>query len=444
MWMFIEIGINLFQAWMMLYFMKQRLHMKNDQRVQEFFCLAGITVFLSLFYLVDLPFLDTFVFAIPILFAIISSKDSWYVCLFWGIVLAVLFLTTVPIVFNLLAAFPEVTYEMLLGKNKMRLIALLVTNGVLFLLIWTTRLLRKNYSKMYWPALITFLLAVVALFLTEEAIYAMQQETTNSDIWYGTLIQAYSGVLLGIFFTVILFHNMSRSMENESRYKMEVDAIEKARRYISELEMMYARMNEMKHDLKHHYQVVENLIEQGKKDEAENYARQTQMELEQAQYRWTGSSAIDVLILTKSMTMRQHKISFRFDPYPLKSLPIPESDFCALLGNVLDNAIEGTIRANPEQSRRMVQLSFSRSRDMLYIFCQNPCDENQIHRTKTEWLSSKKEHSRMETGVGIRSISRIAKEADGRCDFQVNDGLFTVKVVLPYSEKVDADDRVDH
>lgn len=50
----------------------------------------------------------------------------------------------------------------------------------------------------------------------------------------------------------------------------------------------------------------------------------------------------------------------------------------------------------------------------------------------------------METGVGIRSISRIAKEADGRCDFQVNDGLFTVKVVLPYSEKVDADDRVDH
>ena len=204
----------------------------------------------------------------------------------------------------------------------MRLLVLIATNGTLALLIWTTKFLRKNYTMNYWPSLVIFLLSVIALFLTEEAIYALQESSPDITSNYMLYVQAYIGVLLGIFFIVILFHNMSRSMENENRYKMEVASIEKTKRYANELEMLYTRLVEMKHDLKHHYQLIENMVIHDEKDEADIYVRKAQDELEQAQYRWTGSYAIDALILAKSMAMKQHHIEFRFDPYPLSSVPI--------------------------------------------------------------------------------------------------------------------------
>ena len=214
---------------------------------------------------------------------------------------------------------------------------------------------------------------------------------------------------------------------------MEVASIEKTKRYANELEMLYTRLVEMKHDLRHHYQLIENMVIHDEKDEADAYVRKAQDELEQAQYRWTGSYAIDALILAKSMAMKQHHIEFRFDPYPLSSVPIPETDFCTILGNILDNAIEGICRADSlGEERRIIQLSISRSKDMLYLYCTNPCDSNTIFENSDGWISSKPNRKKTSYGVGIRSIQHIVEKADGRSEFKVGNNVFSVKIVLPY------------
>lgn len=438
MWAVIEIGVNLFQAWLMIFFMKHRLHLKDKHLIQEICCITGITIFLSLYYFCTPSFPDTFVFLFPLVFALTSSKDPWYVSMFWGCILAVLFLTTVSIIFNIFVVFPNISFALLMGQTKMRLLVLFVTNGTLFLLIWTTKFLRKKYTMNYWPSLIVFMFSVIVLFLIEETVYSLQESSPDISGNYMLYVQAYIGVLMGVFFIVILFHNMSRSMENENRYKMEIATIEKTRRYTADLEMLYTRLIEMKHDLKHHYQLIENLVSQGKKDEADIYVRQSQEELEQSQYRWTGSYAIDALIFAKYMGMRQNHIRYKFDPYPLSCIPIPETDFCTILGNILDNAIEGICRAgNIKEEERIIQLSISRSKDMLYLYCTNPCDEDSINVNPNGWISSKPVRKQAEYGVGIRSVQHIVEGADGRCDFSVDNNVFSVRVVLPYQNGVD-------
>ena len=439
MWTLIEVGVNIFQAWLMIYFMRHRLHLKDNCLIQVICSIAAITVFLSLYFFSSPPFPDTLVFIFPLIFALTASKDPWYVCMFWSCILAVIFLTTVSIIFNIFAVFPDITFAALMGKTKVHLLVLASTNGTLALLIWVTKFLRKNYTMNYWPSLVVFLFSVVALFLTEETIYSLQQSSPDITGTYMLYVQAYVGVLLGIFFIVILFHNMSKSMENENRYKMEVASIEKTKQYTNELEMLYTRLIEMKHDLKHHYQLIENLVIQGKTDEADTYVRQAQEELEQAQYRWTGSSAIDALILAKSMVMRRHHIEFRFDPYPLSILPIPEPDFCTILGNIIDNAIEGICRTNNiKVEKRVIQLSISRSKDMLYLYCTNPCDSKLVFEDSGGWISSKPDRKKTNYGIGIRSIQHMVKDADGRSEFKVNNCLFSVKIVLPYRDGDDS------
>ena len=432
MWSIVEINANLFQAWLFIWFMKHRLHLKQHHKAQEVVYIAAITGFLSLQSFTELSFPDFVVFLFPLLFAFTCSKDPWYIGALWSCVLAVLVLTEIPLILNIIASVPGITYDMMMEQTSIRIGILVIVNGVLLLLIWLTTFLRKEYSSNHWPTLIAFSLTIISALITEEAVYALQTAVNEQAIHASFFIWAYLGILFVIVLTIILFHLMSRSMENENRFRMEIANIEKAKQSADELEMMYIRLTDMKHDLKHHYETVGSMIVQRQHSEAEAYAKEAQSLLEQAQYKWTGSCAIDALILAKSMTMQKNKIHFHLDPYPLKQLPLPETDFCAMLGNILDNAIEGTCRVECDNNERIVQLSFSRSKDMLYLYCTNPCFETGILRMGDGWISSKKDTRKSEYGIGIRSIQRIVNSANGRVEFRVADGKFTVKVVLPY------------
>ena len=120
--------------------------------------------------------------------------------------------------------------------------------------------------------------------------------------------------------------------------------------------------------------------------------------------------------------------------YSLDRLPISEPDFCALIGNLLDNAIEGAMRVTNAKDSLTVHLSFSRSWDMFYIYCANPCNAHTIRRHKSVWRSSKRPDGADEPhALGISNMERIAREAAGRCVFSVSEGMFMAKIVLPYS-----------
>ncbi len=434
MWLVFEICINFLQAYLVIFFMKRRLHMKESQRIQTLLYIFGIAGFLSLYYFFDPGVSDVFIFVIPFVFGITCSKDPWYICLFWTGVLAVLFLSVASIVFNIFIYFPDSSNQSLLEKSDLRLVVLIVSNSLLSLLVWLTTYLRKEYSKDYWPVMIVFLLTIIVLFLTEESIYALQKNVGEEITNHLNFIWIYLGILSILFLSVALFFIMGRSLDHESQYRMEVQAIEKAKAYTDELEMMYNRLNEVKHDLKHQSQIIKEMTLQGQTENADAYINKVTSELESLQYRWTGSGAVDALILAKSMMMEKNHILFQFDPYPMNALPVAETEFCALLGNILDNAIEGINRIADNAIEKTIKLSVSRSKDMLYLYCVNPCDEKYIAKKRGRWISFKNSRE-AEFGLGIRSIQRIVNNAEGRSDFVVQDGLFTVKVVLPYRNK---------
>ena len=117
MWTLFEIGINLFQAWLLISFMKNRLHLKSKYKIQEIVCIVGIAVWLSIDYFTETGVPDVVVFLFPLFFAFIAAEDSWYINIFWSCVLSVLFLTTVPLIFNAISTFTEISYNMLLEET---------------------------------------------------------------------------------------------------------------------------------------------------------------------------------------------------------------------------------------------------------------------------------------------------------------------------------------
>ena len=194
---------------------------------------------------------------------------------------------------------------------------------------------------------------------------------------------------------------------------------------------MYEDLTERRHDYKHHLQMLEELIGTGGSESAREYIDTMVQEFAGDKLIITGSQTVDALLAAKQHSMSSLGIEFQYTPYPLRDLPISATGFCRIVGNLLDNAIEGVQHLSDTENKR-IHLTFSRSWDMFYIYCENPCDPSTVKKRNGRFVSSKDERGSELHGIGISSIEAIASRAEGRTEFAVEDGMFKVKVVLPY------------
>ena len=174
------------------------------------------------------------------------------------------------------------------------------------------------------------------------------------------------------------------------------------------------------------------MVKNAGNENAEEYLKTYQKELSAESSFSSGSPAVDALLTAKSLTMSKAGISFDCSLYPFDRLPMSSTKFCTMLGNLLDNAIEGVQRL-PDTENRIIHLKFHRPGEMLLILLKNPCNPDTIHLAKGQWLSSKFVRTDGSTHpIGIRTIERIVREAEGRCEFMIENRHFIVKILLPF------------
>lgn len=437
MWTLFEIAVNLFQSFLMLHFLKKRLHLKKRFPLGDLACICVTAALMSInsftFLLSPLAIPDVLFFLIPFIYMVFVVKDRWYVSLFWTSVLMLIFFLTVSLSLHIFTTGLNVSYDEMMQKTGWRILFVFITNCALSALLYAVSKFKKDYSAPYWPVLLLFLGTNAALFIAEESVYRLQmiaEFRLQEDM--PSLFGVYLGLTICLVLIILLYHLMSQSVERENRYQAEAAVIAQSKQYQEELSRIYTNLCHARHDMKQHYQLLQELVASGGNDQAVAYLEECRTTFEQEDLYWTGSTAVDALVLAKSLTMKKQGIIFRYSPYPLEYMPIKEAAFCTILGNLLDNAIEGVLRLPPSEQPYTIQLTFSRSWDMFYIFCTNPCNEATIVRENNRWKSSKTAegipgfHS-----IGIRSIERLTNCAEGRCSFDVSEGKFTAKIVLP-------------
>lgn len=435
MWIAFELLVDAFQAFMMLTFMKNRLHICKRHRYADALCMLSITVFFAIYEFFEIPISDVVVFVIPMIYGLSVADDKWYIVLFWSLVLGVIFMATVSLSLHIFMSIPQISYDDLMNDTAGRLAFVVATNLTLLLILYAASKIKTDISSPAWPALLLFVLMNIALIIVEESVFSLQLKLLSDygNIDKAPFFLAYVGILLCTLFSILLFHMMSKSADRENRYKMEANTMALSRQHIQELERMYADLRVQRHDFKQHFQALEEMVDLGGNREAVSYLADYKAKLSDKELFMTGCIAVDALLAAKYLTMQKEGLAFRYTAYPLNELPIGEVDFCAILGNILDNAIEGSLRISNKADIKPIHLTFSRSWDMFYIFCTNSCNSQTLQKGKAGWVSSKeKDGIHGSHGIGIRNIERIVGDAEGRCSFAAENNVFQVKVVLPF------------
>ena len=102
--------------------------------------------------------------------------------------------------------------------------------------------------------------------------------------------------------------------------------------------------------------------------------------------------------------------------------PMEEYDFFAVLGNLVDNALEAAEKCNGE--RRFVRLQMYEKNEMFFLQLENGY-AIEPKQNKEIFLTSKKENGH---GFGIEIVRESVERKGGRVEFKYEEGKFTTEI----------------
>ena len=140
--------------------------------------------------------------------------------------------------------------------------------------------------------------------------------------------------------------------------------------------------------------------------------------------RFCENRAADSVLGYYCALAKREDIPFRAQLDLPESLPVDEIDMCLVLSNLLENALDASLRTVPD--RRQIRVTaYLHAERLLLIEVENAFD-GEVMEKGGVFRSSKRKGN----GVGIQSVRRIAQKNGGGSTFAYDGSTFTAKVML--------------
>lgn len=244
--------------------------------------------------------------------------------------------------------------------------------------------------------------------------------------------------LLIIFFVNILifriYLKLSQDFElrrKNSVYKQEIEMYSK---HILEKENSMLEYRKMKHDLKNQLIYLLNLIEEKECQKASEFLNRILKgeTFDNIIIAQTDNLAIDAIVNYKYSLARKYGIKFKCKLNVPMRIPYDDTDLCIILGNALDNAIEGCMRSIKAEER-YIDLIVHLDRKNLIILVKNSFDGKILKTKNGHLITTKKDNNNH--GLGIDSIKRTTNKYHGTVIIDTENNCFKLKIVL-YSNDI--------
>ena len=199
--------------------------------------------------------------------------------------------------------------------------------------------------------------------------------------------------------------------------------------YYQSLQQQEIQVRRLRHDLRNHLTVLQGLLEAGDSEKTLDYLRQmSDSKALRRPRRFCDNETANVVLSSKIEDLEQEGILADVAVSLPQDLPVSDTDLCALLGNALDNAIEGSHGA----AEQKVTVRCKADKGLFMLQVRNPvggCVRADLSTTKPD----KTAH-----GFGIPGMREIAERYRGTLEAGVQNGQFELTVCLPITHMPDA------
>ncbi len=233
------------------------------------------------------------------------------------------------------------------------------------------------------------------------------------------------GIAVILFATHIIMLRAIYAMRNELKVKEEMEYSRLNNAYLERslvmIEEKVEQADRARHDARHHDLVIMEYARRGALEELLHYMEEkAETEEMETPVRFCENKTVNSILSAYVQKAKQAGIKMTVDAAVSQDIGIKDIDFTAILGNALENAVHGCIKAG--EAEPFIDVKIQMKNNKLAITVSNACHgevvfENGIPQSE-------------KSGIGVKSMMRSADKYDGQLDFQCVDHVFKVRIVL--------------
>lgn len=189
------------------------------------------------------------------------------------------------------------------------------------------------------------------------------------------------------------------------------------------------RIRRMKHDMKGHTVTLSGLLAAGKTEEAKEYLKNLEIEMEALTGQFCLSPYINAVLSHYFQKLQEMGAEFYSD-IRIGEEALPYMELCQILSNGLENACDELKDLTEGKREAFVRVKYHK--DYLTIRIRNRCRPN-LHVEKGELPDTSKEGG--DHGFGLRTIQEAAERLGGDMLCYTEDGYFVLDVMVRVSSE---------
>ncbi len=223
--------------------------------------------------------------------------------------------------------------------------------------------------------------------------------------------------LLFVFWLIQMVYRKIQCLEKEALEKERLEQqLQQQLKHYEALAELAKQRSILYHDLRHHLQAMQILQTSQKQKETMQYYRQIIEEFnKKGGIMDSHNPVLDAILNEQKRLAEKEGIKCLFDIKIDENLPVRPLDWCAMIGNAMENAIEGC----GHFGQRMIRLVMRQQENILCI-----------RVTNTLSISQKEKNDGKPHGLGQQSIRNTAELYAGTVEIRKGHGEYHLEILL--------------
>jgi len=292
---------------------------------------------------------------------------------------------------------------------------------------------KKRNELSYSPSLIICFIIPLISFLSMIIIFYILIKDTTYVIPDNLLYIVSISYLIINIIVFLLYEKISKEAEKNYDLMEKHKQYEITEQHNNEIVKIYSDIREWRHDYTNHMQVIMTLLEKSEvkdlsMDEAINYIKNLDTKIKSSSaIISTGNYIVDAIVSAKLALASAFDIKFDHTISLPQSLTITDTDLCAVLSNLLDNAIEACRKL---EDGKYINLEIIIVKNQVHIQISNSTN-GEYQREDDGFKTTKKGQWH---GIGMKYIESIVKEYGGMYNIEANPNSFTTQISIPLTQ----------
>lgn len=230
-------------------------------------------------------------------------------------------------------------------------------------------------------------------------------------------------------FMILFIQQLKEQLETNTRNQAMERLLQIQHDQYSMLQARIAENRRARHDFRQHLRVIQDCVKRGDLEDLKSYLAEYEKQFpSHSDHIYCNSYAVNAILAFYADKAENHNIRLDVKIQMSDTPVIPETEFCVLLGNLLENALDAcqTGRSESETSQPFIRVcAIQTGTSILSITVDN------TSVFKPTWINEKLVSTKAAgSGIGTESIRMIAEQYRGDARFEWKDGVFYASVML--------------